>query len=480
MKPVFLHTLMPVLAACGGWWLGAYSFTGASGSAPAALSPSTARATAASSDTPASALAWKARLASIPNVRRLTGTDHEIAWVKWSLQIPDAQVPQAIAALDPRRDFHALRMLYSRWAKLDFPSAWGSLLQSSIPVKDLSFYLPNDESGLSSSRLHTRPKDLIALRMIASLKASNPGQAKEFLDAFLKDSKAIEQSGLEGYNLSSLKKGEEQKAQEDPAVALQGATGPDADRRLSYWLSSDPTAAAAWFKSLPPDKQASFSFSNLSWPVSKMKGSEGLPLLLSLQGKDFQISKRLQNVAESSTNAYEHDRTYGNDLPLNAAAHAMRKWAVEDPQAALAYVQKMPANELQSMLLGQLAGQLTATDSTQAIAMINQHPDEHSLAFKGLVTGYAQQHPAECLQWLSQISDPATYQAGLSSAVRQWSKTEPALAVEALTKMQDRTKISQTLSEIKLQLHWNAAELDRLQKLAPQLPWAAAQSEGGG
>jgi hypothetical protein len=470
-----IHILLPMLAICGGWWAGQ--------SAP--VSMASTKAEGGNSNLHTQEVAEKSplvqsMLSRIPALRSRPGNGHEIEWVKWCLQIPDTDVAQTISHLDPSRDFHALRILYSRWAKLDFTTAWAAFLKSPIPTHDLHFYLSTNTpfNGLSSSRLHENPKDLIAMRMLASLKSVDSARAKQVIASFVHDSSAAAQSGLLSYNIASFKNGGDQDATVDYAARAQQATGTEASQNLSSWLMKDPSAAMDWFRNLSPEKQATFDYSHISWQITNMPGADALKFLQSTQAKALLDPSKIEVAAEASS--YEHDRGYGNNTPQVEAATAIRKWASADPKAALAYVQQLPANDLQSMLLGQLAGQLAATDSAQAIALINEHPGNQTLGMKGLVSGWAQQQPTECWEWLNKISDPETLDSCVGTAVKQWSQTEPALAVKALSKVKDPATVKKTLDSIVQRLFWNQAELQRIQALAPQLPWTQAAEGGGG
>jgi hypothetical protein len=471
------HYLLPIVATAGGWWAG----RSAPVTMPAASGEIPASQQAIKSDA-SNSPSLKSMLSQISALRSRPGHAHEIEWVKWCLKIPDADVPHVISQLDSRRDQHALRILYSRWAKLDFPTAWASFLKAPIPVQDLHFYLSEraSSSGLSHSSLQERPKDLIAMRMLTSLKTVDPERAKGVIVSLALDSEAMAQSGLVGYNLSQLKKEKDEDAVVDYAAKLKAATGNQASQYFTTWLGEDPASAMNWFRELPPEKQAGFDYRQLSWKFGAMTGSDTMAFLMASQGKGMQDNSEIQIAAEGTSSSYEQAREYGRGSAQIEASNAIRKWAVADPKAALAYVQQLPANDFQSMLLGQLAGQLAANDSAQAIALINQHPGDQTLGMKGMVSGWAEQQPKECWEWLNKISDPETLQTCLGSALKQWSQTEPELAVQALSKMTDQAKLKKSLDTLVQGLHWNPAELQRLQALAPQLLWKAAARGGGG
>ncbi len=465
-----MHFLLPALALCAGWWVGSgASMPAATGAAigPAGNHPTQANSPSLSS--------LKTMLSQLPALRSRPGNGHETEWVKWCLQIPDEDVPEAISQLDPSRDYHALRILYSRWAKMDFTSAWASFLKSPIPTQDFHFFLSalsdsHNGFGLGHRQLSEQPRSEIARCMLSSLKSVDPARAQQVIDSLQQDPSGRSQSGLQSYTVSWLKKGGDEGGVEDYAAALQQATGAKASEKFDDWIRKDASAALDWFRKLPPEKQATFDYHLLAWRLPLMPSADAMHFIFCTQAKELQDNSNIMEAAIGSADYYKDN---SGQAHLDAA-HTMRQWAVTDPQAALAYVQKLPANDLQSMLLGQVAGQLAMTDSAQAIDLINQHPGNQSLSMKGLVTGWASEQPAACWEWLNKISDAETLDSCLGIAVQAWGRTEPEFAVKALGEIKDPDTIKGALDNIEKRLAWNPAELQRIQALAPQLPWKQA------
>lgn len=478
MKSVIPHFAGAVAAAVTGWFAGGHSTDSAhQGTGTAASS----RVTAGVNQGLMATGAWEAEISS---VRAVPGAASETAWIKWAMQIADADIPAAIASLNSLTDFHALRLLYSRWVKLDPEAAWASFRQSKIPAQSTKFYLPDVREGqgsLGSGLVADNPRSLIAGRMLHSWMATDSAACLAFVSK-LEDRKNAEakEQGISPYMLNQIKE-LNQEDKEGPltsklAEAAKQAAGLEGGRAdtekltgaLWKWLKLDPRAACSWIKELPSETRKALNFGNLGYYMSSAPAKLRMETTMSLMEGRASVSAYDMNVVLRSLDQSSYDSERGG---IVMAAKSIREWTGEDPVAARAYVNALPAGNLRTLLTGQLAGELVKTDANAAIALVNQVEGEQHYALTGLVNGWVQQDSAACLAWLGKINAPEFTNTSYATVAERLSTAQPMVAVETALKITDLTTRNHSLEQIKSNLNWNPALVNRLAEVHPELGW---------
>lgn len=479
MKSLIPHVAAAVAAAAAGWFAGGQSTDSAhQGTGITASAGGTAGVNRGST----AAGAWEVEISS---VRAVPGAASETAWVKWAMAIADADIPAAVASLNPLSDFHALRLLYSRWVKLDPQAAWASFRQSKIPAQAAHFYLPEFRDGqaaFASGSLQDIPRSLIAGRMLHSWMTSDPAACLAFVTK-LEDPNSVESKevGVRSFYLAALKEVMQEGGQEaaasklaetaKQAAALNGgrADNDELTGALCNWLKQDAGAACSWIKELPPETRKTLNFGNLEFYMGSAPAKLRMETTIALlEGRASVSDSDMKMVLR----ALEQSQSYGSEKGgIVMAAKSIREWAGEDSVAARAYVNALPEGNLRTLLTGQLAGELVKTDANAAIALVNQVEGEQRYALTGLVNGWVQQDSAACLAWLGKINDPEFTNTSYATVAERLSTAQPMVAVETALKITDPAMRRNSLEQIKGSLNWNPALVNRLAEAHPELGW---------
>lgn len=471
-RPLFL-LLTAALGAAAGWLTGA---------PPQATAPRIPGAQPRSHPGLAHRPAWAAQMAA---VRAVPGEGAEVAWLQWAFTIPDAEVPAAIAMLNPRADFTALRCLYARWATLDPDSAWLALRSSGIPdnvthsgILDLTEARGTGLPGMTRSY---SPRSLIASRMLASWAAKDPTAAKAFAVKLTSgtpaDRQGIPADGWTSNEVNRLtgKGAHSQDPAHYPEAAAKALALPPGEKSADAiedatrtWLYKDPAAACAWLRSLPPDELSKVNVAGISYAFRSAAGSDKVQTLASAayhSATDSEITATLRAMIEPVRSHY-----FQNDSPTYHAATGMKEWMTESPAAARAWLATQPESDLTAMLTGIAAGQLTRTDPAAALAMLNAAGGDQSCAVRAFVNGWTESDARAAAAWAAKIEDPPLRDEALQTAAFALVTQDPALAAQVAARISNagaREQMSERFSNL---LSWNPAAAEAVSARFPEPP----------
>ena len=400
------------------------------------------------------------------------GGDPEIQWAKWCLQVPDKELPQAIAALNPQREHATLLLLYERWAKLDFTVAWNAFIKSGLPLESSQIYLPGRQDyGFTRGRLNAQPRASIALKILESYGSTQPADAEKFCAQLLQDQETLFQLGLDAPQMESLMAQIKNRQSSTQHLVFGQLGNQEIYTSLDEWLKTEPRPPVDWLQKAhfgPYDP----GLRSLTTQTESLSGRDQVMLGAALD-------KQLMTQSAEFAAMFNYRRFHPNGCLIDHAlpqidmtlTRGIRRWAREDAEAAQNFVQKMSAGEVQSQLLGELAGQIAAQQPSQAIALVNQLEINQQDALRSMVSGWVENAPEPCLQWLQGIPDATMRQAAAETVAGKLAAGHPDLALQATALMDNDREIKNVVNRVRANLFWNPAEQVRLRKKFPQLPW---------
>lgn len=479
MNQPLLH-LLTACAAAGLGWLAGSSSSDAPAPAP---TPRISSDKAGPILRPAARSSWEAQIAS---VRHVPGAQAESAWIKWCFAIPDADVPAAIAKLNPYSDFHALRCLYARWARLDPAAAWASFRKSAIPDKVSHFYLHEDderrERGLVQSSFGTSPRALIASRILASIASQDPAAARALATKLRtpgsEDAKDVPVSSYLHIEVDRLLATQDPAASDaaPPSHAAADAAaltdvsmrGEALEKAALNWLQSDPAAACAWLQQLSLRDLGAFELVNLEWGLNHATPADRTRTLFALLEARGVTAEEIQRAGSDGRTGFP----MGNNDSVANAGKAVLAWAKQDAAAARNWLTALPGGNLQAMLAGTIAGELVRTDVNAGIALLNQTGGDQDLAVCALMRSWMEADARAALAWAAKIDDAALRDTSRSTAAQQIAATDPALALETARTLTDPALRSAIFKQVRQSLSWNPAALRELAAKFPGTEWS--------
>lgn len=479
MKSLMPYAAAAVAAAVAGWFAG--------GNSSGLISPEVA-VVAGDKETIGVTqrnIATEEWMAALPAVRTVPGSASETAWIQWAMAISDADIPAAVASLNPLSDFKVLGFLYSRWVKLDPQAAWAAFRQSTIPADATNFFLPNigeDEDAFVSYRLTSHPRDNIVEMMLHAWMATDSAACLAFVKQLEDYHSAVSKEvGAQYYILERIKASNSGDGQAEARSSLAEAAKQAAAHRggrvvsdefcgaLLKWLKHDTRAACLWMKELPPETRKELDFNDLEYYMELTPAKLRMETTMALLEGRERLSD--QNMMDVSRELEDLQGPGIDERGIFLAAKSIREWAGEDSVAARAYVNALPEGNLRTLLTGQLAGELVKTDANAAIALVNQVEGEQRYALAGLVNGWVQQDSAACLAWLGKINDPEFTNTSYATVAERLSTAQPTVAVETALKITDPAMRRNSLEQIKRNLNWNPALVNRLAEAHPEVGW---------
>jgi hypothetical protein len=456
MKRALILLLTSALAAAAGW---------IAGRPPEVNSGRTIGTRHRGSRTHLDRPAWAAQMA---NIRAVPGEGAEVAWLQWAFTIPDADVPAAIAMLNPRADFIALRALYARWVTIDAASAWASFRSSDIPGSVTHFEIRElseaRETGLPGMSLSYSPRSLIASRMLAAWASKDPAVAKAFAAKITGGTRA-DREGIpaDGWAFLEIEKlagktapnKDEAQCAEAAAKALSLPPGNseavrDATRE---WLDKNPAAACAWLRALPAAERLKVDVAGISYAFQGASGSDRVQILTAAASANFadsELEGTLRSMIEPGRSSLSLNHT-----PATLAATGMKEWMREDPAAARAWLAQQPDSSLTTVLTGIAAGQLARTDPAAALQMLNEAGGDQSYAVRAFVQGWTESDARAATAWAGKIEDAPLRDEALQTAASALSVMDPMLAAEAAGGISDAVVRQRVITRLTAGLSWN-------------------------
>jgi len=417
--------------------------------------------------------------------RQAPSSQSETAWVKWAFAVPDAEIAAAIASLNPFSDFHALRVLFSRWVRLDATAAWKAFEALPIPETNITWYGDHDSESLDlpGGTLSDNPRGLIIGRMLYSQHHTAPAAALAYAQK-MKSERVGTISGSEAYQITEFIREKGLAATDsgsplDPAADLAAAISlPDSNTKqktlqstLEKWAGQDADAAARWLLALPEEDRAGLKLGPTADAIfSKTAPALRAEILTSgLRGNG--ISQEQINLSRAITAGNGmHPENYDTIRQIKRSAAALEQWASQDPATAQAWLAAQPEDALKSYLSGEMAGVLSRTSPTEAIALLNDLPDDQlPAAVASLASGWMQKDAAACAAWVAKIDDPATRESCQQAMARSIMSSDPALALRLSLQITDETKRQNIQQKITDGLDWNPAGLEKIVAADPEV-----------
>lgn len=118
------------------------------------------------------------------------------------------------------------------------------------------------------------------------------------------------------------------------------------------------------------------------------------------------------------------------NLLKTAVGGALRILVQTDPDAAMAYLENLPASGNRSQAMSDLFSAWGETDPKAALKLIGGKlpADDLSSAITSVVAGWSRSHPAEAAVWVAAVEDDALRINLVGDVVRNWKSSSPAEA----------------------------------------------------
>jgi len=475
MNRALLHFLMASVAAALGW-----HGAGVWRDNPPASSRSVAGERVLQTATPRPA--WENQLAA---ARSAPPARASAVLVQWTFAIQDADVPAAIARLDPYSEIAALRCLYARWARLDPASAWQSFSRSAIPRVVHPLCLLHDDgvfrATTKNNSMYRLPRDEIAAAMIASMQSADMAFAKA-LAARLRDPDSEEARAVPvrgGNRLwPELQRLSGKPGEVPPATQAADANAlPEGPERAGavraaahHWIREDSAAAFAWLRSLPAADLTGFDLTStsfhqtLSSAAPQDGATAGAALLLSAGVDGADIAR-----------AIGAPRLAGNGSSIRAVSAAAFAWAKQDSAAATAWLGELPEGDLKATLAGSVAGAMAQRDVNAAISLLNTTGGDQDLAISTFMHGWVETDARAALHWSERIEDAALRDTTRITAALEIAENDPGLAIETAQTLENPAMRRRVYDQVRSVLSWNPAALAALQLKFPAEEWTLQQ-----
>ncbi len=413
---------------------------------------------------------WQTELST---VRTVAATAAKTAWIKWTFSVPDADLPTAIAGLNPHSDFLALGCLYERWVKLDPSAAWASFRARDISKGILCFC--GSEGGhrprnmpLSGSALD--PHLQIAVGMVTAWMTVDSAAARAFAAKLaVREGAGAGEFAVQSY---AFERFADPSATESPppgeaaAAAQQLPAGPQRPSALTSaavkWLESDPAAACAWIRQLSAEDRNQVA---TVWGVHDASPQDQATTLAMYLNEQSLTKKQIGESFSSVSDTLFYPGT------VKTVSAAVRDWTLADPAAAQKWLSSLPENDIKPVLAGAAASALVITDSTAALALLDQASGEQQFAVKGLMAGWVETDARAALAWAGKIDDPFLRDACREIAATSLAASDPAFAIETAQAITDPAVRRKIHACVRQNLSWNAAALTDLQTRFPGDDW---------
>jgi len=179
------------------------------------------------------------------------------------------------------------------------------------------------------------------------------------------------------------------------------------------WVRQDSAAALAWARSLPENQQGGAYVGVLG----TLAGTDPAAAAALAAQLDPGGARRnvIGDIAESWARkspqaALDWARSLGDDDGRTATRQALGGWALTEPAAAAAYLDQLPAADVDGELLKTVAGPWTSQAPATAATWLSARPegDGKNQAMGDVMWNWTKQNPVEASTWLhDQPSGPA-------------------------------------------------------------------------
>jgi len=462
MKRLVIPGVIVLAAAAAGWFMGTQS-------APDNSPAREGRTLTTRDKVPRGSgvvSAWARRLDS---VRKTPATRADEAWAKWAFSVPDAEVPDAIARLDPYADFTALRCLYARWAGFDARAARASFKESKIPrrVRNFSRGMSDVPSpGLINGTMGSYPRGSVATAMLHSMAAQDAEGVKALAQRIAVTGSPESKEFPDVWHLQPFL-GEETKDAETVAEAAANAAKAAALREdapgrheelrtaVKDWVQKDGAAAGAWLRQLPVNELAKFS------PEDILRAFR--------QGPATDAAMTAAALLEARRAEGRENGRSGEDLRLTV--ELFRDWAGGDMAAAKQYLEKVGDSDLKATLTGAVAGELVRTDINAALKMLEEVEGDTVKAIVPMMHTWMKNDARAALAWAARIEDAELREKVTGDAASSLAIVDADAALQLAGGITDATVRRQIYKEVRSLMWWNPAGLRALQEQYPGSEW---------
>ncbi len=375
------------------------------------------------------------------------------AWLKWAFAVPDADLPAAVARLNPQADFPALKILLTRWVRLDPSAAWKVFHE--MPLPPYSAF--GGKEPWPASTQSVRPT--IAAAMLQAWFSQDPAAARGY-------AKELKKHKFMGSNHPSdpldwkleelLRPGPRPDSPEGWIMALEASAATpdpyDTEKVMASWVQEDPDAVCRWMLSKP--RAPGFSTIPMFGRSHPALQSE---LLARYVRGSWVPTEEIPKALQSSRGEYYRE------LHLGQFSRALAQWAAMDQPAALAWLAAQPDDAIKPFLAGQIAGVVSQLSPQDAFRLVQDLPEQDMpTAIIGLTNGWMKQDVDACMAWVSKIEDPSLRAIGQVNVARHVLTSDPALALRLSARIADEKPRRQIQERIVSQLGGTATAVEKI------------------
>jgi hypothetical protein len=240
-------------------------------------------------------------------------------------------------------------------------------------------------------------------------------------------------------------------AEGDPAAAIAwihslpstATTERDADMQsvLQTWATSDPVAAANFALTMPDDPNFRAMVDSIvqNWsavdPQAAWAWVQTLPPGSPQQNAERTVLTNLAKVdPHTAFSAVMDMPDDGSGIRTKIFNNVLVAWSAQDPAAAAAVIDNVPAGPTQKSAYGIVAYAWIQQDPAAAAQWINSLPAStpRDNAMKSLVAFEGKTDPADAFQSALTLQTPDIRATALNSLVQNWAKSDPAATAAAI------------------------------------------------
>lgn len=198
---------------------------------------------------------------------------------------------------------------------------------------------------------------------------------------------------------------------------------------LSSWARGDSTAAFAYYQGITSQdikrRAAAALMRDTSLPesfrlaVQQAVGHYGEQLALSIAQQEL-----------SAEEAFLDALAQPGNRSMRGLYHSGMRWYRQDPDAALAHVTAMSASQQRSFLLGQMLGELAASDPEQALDLLALHAADDDNVQQSVLQSYAQADPLGARRYIESYTERTGDTGAMAGLLQAWVKQDPRAATE--------------------------------------------------
>ena len=189
--------------------------------------------------------------------------------------------------------------------------------------------------------------------------------------------------------------------------------------------------------SQPPTGQKSLSLHELGQQLAGENPTSAMELAQGIPGDADRLDfVRGAMTGWAATNpqaalAYAQSHFPAGQMQSESVRLAIEAWAVTDPRAAYVWMEQNLSGPQKEEAMGTFAQSWARTAPEKAAAWFAETGNTSQTLLTGLVTGWAATDPAAAIAWSSQLADRANQTVGLTTAIGELARQDPARAAAA-------------------------------------------------